>query len=99
MNITKMTNEEVALEIKELSKIIGETTVLGKNIKKKFEEMGYEYAILGTGASSVIRSKEIKVMDLNSKKYLNGKFIVVGIYSIAKNGKGITYRGYVKQIA
>lgn len=99
MEITKMTEQEIAEEIKVLKETIGEATVLGKNLKKKFEEMGYEYAILGTGANSIIRSKEIKVMELNNKKYLKGKFIVVGIYSIAdKNGRSVFYRGYVKQI-
>lgn len=69
MEIIQMTEEDIKAEIEQLKKIIGESILLGKNIKKKFEEMGYQYAVLGTSRNDAIRSKEIKVMEFNNKKY------------------------------
>ena len=99
MKVYKMSQEEINKDIDNLKKLLENADRIGKNIKKELEKMGYEYAILGTSPVYAIRSKEIKIMKINSNKYLNGTFIVLGIYSLGNNGHNVYYRGYVKRIA
>ena len=95
MNTIK--NNEVKKEIKVLEKKLKDFTMMNKNAKQLLEDLGYTQEMLGTGESAYITSKNIKEMNIKSKQYLNGKYLVVGISSI-KNGKGCIYRGFVKKI-
>ena len=61
------------------------------------EDMGYKFVDIGTGTSAYCCSKQIEVKNITSKKYLNGEFLVIGVCN-AKNGQGVTYRGYVKEV-
>lgn len=60
--------------------------------------MGYELYDLGTGSSAYITSKIVRVQDVKSRFYLNGKYLCVGICSRGFGGYGNMYRAYVKKV-
>jgi len=95
MNTIKRT--EVKKEIKNLKKIVNQFQIMTPKICKELEEKGYELCDLGTGTSAYTCSRVVNKMDIKSRFYLNGKFLVAGL-SNRRYGKGSMYRGYVKKI-
>ena len=95
MNTIK--KKEIKKEIEKLEGVLKKYNRMTVKATKVVEDMGYQYAYLGTGRSAYCCSKDIGVKNITSKKYLNGKFLVIGVCN-AKNGQGVTYRGYIKEI-
>jgi hypothetical protein len=95
MNTIK--KKEIKKEIEKLEgalKQYNRMTVKATNI---IEDMGYKFVDIGTGRSAYCCSKDIEVKNITSKKYLNGEYLVIGICN-TKYGKGVIYRGYVKEV-
>ena len=95
MNTIK--RKDINKEIEELNKILSKYTYMYEEACDELVERGYECEYLGTGSSSYICSKSIQVMDIVSRRYLNGEYLAVGICNRG-NGRGVLYRGYVKAI-
>ncbi|MDU7150416.1 MAG: hypothetical protein E6300_18300 [Clostridium sp.] len=83
-------------EIESLMNLKGTPT--GENLYRKLKDLGYEYSELGTGRSSYICSHDIEILNITSKYYLNGEFLVFGLCNFEYPKQGRVYRGYVKQI-
>ena len=97
MNTIKLS--EVKKEIKKVKKIIKDYYRIDKEARQVLTKLGYTQENLGTGLTAYTKSKDVKVMDINSNsiRYLSGKYLVIGI-SNTRNGKGVLYRGFVKKI-
>ena len=83
--------------IEKLGKKRAGKSTMTEELRIWLKDRGYVEEYLGTGNSAYITSCDIKEMDIKSRKYLKGKYLVVGLSNI-KNGKGNIYRGLVKSI-
>lgn len=70
----------------------------GKRLYDELYKLGYTYRELGTGSSSYICSHNIKVLNITSKLYLNGEYLVFGLCNYQYPRQGRVYRGFVKKI-
>lgn len=60
---------------------------------------GFTYTFLGTYPKSAgYKSMDILITTISSKKYLNGKYLVVGAASMGYRKGGNLYNGYVIKI-
>ena len=84
---------------KEIEKLMNLKVIpTNKKLYTKLNDLGYTYEELGTGKSSSICSHNIAVMNIASRYYLNGEFLVFGLCNLQYLKKGKIYRVYVKQI-
>lgn len=90
--------KNVIREIKKLEKILKKHDRMDTKAKQELENLGYEEEILGTGYSAYTCSKYIGVMDIKSKCYLNGEYLVVGMCNLRYGRYGHQYRGMVKKV-
>ena len=95
----ELTLKEAKVMKKEIEKFIKETgnKIMTQRIYGFLNDLGLELTNLGTGQSSYTSSGRIEIKEINSKEYLNGKFLVIGIANKGSK-KGIYYRGYVAEI-
>lgn len=89
--------DKVNKEIEELNILLKDFNRIGKKAKNILEKRGYIKEILGTGSSSKIFSKQVKELNIKSKKFLKGEYVAVGVYSEYR-GENFYFRGYVKKI-
>ena len=69
------------------------------NFYNKLEELGYTLTTLSSSSKCFLLEKDIKEMEIKTKKYLNGKYIVVGATPEYYQGyKYLKSKGYVKEI-
>ena len=93
----KIKSEEVAFYKKKAEEILkGAKRVTAKHAKQ-LSELGFTLERLGTGRSAYITSTVVAELNINSKYYLNGKFLAVGVANV-RNGKVQIYRAYIMQI-
>ena len=88
--------------LKEIEEVKEKTLKKGKRCDYRtflpiIEKYGFLPAVLGTSYNNYICSSEAKIMDVKSKKFLNGKFLVIGVAN-EKRGRGIYYKGFVLEI-
>lgn len=65
--------------------------------QEKAKKEGFRNCDLGTGQSARTFSGAVDIQDIKSRKYLHGKYLVLGTSNISY-GKGTMYRGYVVKI-
>jgi len=72
----------------------------GKHFDNWLINKGFEYAHLGTYPPSVgfITSMDIEILEISSKYYLNGTYLVVGAAAMGYRKGGNLYNGYVIEI-
>ncbi len=79
-------------------KAIGNKKRFDKELHDSLKKLGFTLEILGTGKTAYTSSLVIDTMNIVSRKYLQGEYLVVGMSGIG-NRHGTWYRGYVMKIA
>jgi hypothetical protein len=93
-----ITKNRVKEEIKILEQIVNSKKIMTPKIKNELKNKGYIEANIGTGKSAYTYSRRVEVIDVQSKFFLNGRYLVVGCAN-QQYGKGCLYIGFVKEIA
>lgn len=75
--------------------VVSRHKVMRQDTRDTLERLGFTDCDLGTGFSSYTHSLQVSVMDIKSRKYLKGRFLVVGESSRPYGQYGQMYRGYV----
>ncbi|HBG13469.1 MAG TPA: hypothetical protein DDX68_20775 [Clostridium sp.] len=87
----------LAEEIQMLKEISKDRTLKVSEKYQMIEDLGYTFKYLGSGSSAYTCAHQVGVLNIHSRKYLNGNYLVYGTCNIAY-GRGVIYRGYVKLI-
>lgn len=93
----KIKREEVGFYKKKAEEILRGTKRVTAKHAKQLTKLGFTLERLGTGRSAYITSTVVTELNINSRYYLNGKFLAVGVSNM-KYGKGQIYRAYVMQV-
>jgi len=83
--------------IKKATAIVNRYNNINAACRAELEQLGFHYEELGTGESAYTCSGKIEVMDIKSRYYLNGKYLVVGMSNRGYR-KGCIYRGMVIEL-
>ncbi len=70
---------------------------MNRQIYDYLYKQGFKFVILGSGKSAQISSLKVKIMDIKTRYYCYGKYLVVGT-AARTTSKGWYYRGYVMKI-
>lgn len=88
---------DVEREKQILQEISNDKTLRASQKYEAVENMGYELEYLGAGESAYMCAHLVKEMLIKSRRYLKGEYLCYGTFNLA-HGRGVIYRGYVKEI-
>lgn len=89
--------ETIIVEAKDILK---KASIMTPSIKKQIEALGFDsITSLGTGQSARITSKQVCFMDIKSRSYLNGTYLVIGSASHGYSAGGNLYKGLTLEIS
>ena len=95
--MNKIRREDINKEMEILKEILSNYWRMDDKAYSELYKRGYMLMDLGSQKDAYICSKQIRIKELNSQKYLNGEYLVVGICNTLYGGWPM-YRGFVKEI-